>query len=183
MHADTIRLYLCLQQWPIIWQREKKSAEFFTFERVEKGKQGAFSDKQLFGGPYWFRGRGRDQWKETDWDKEWHLRVGKKSWHFLHHCHSGSHKAAASIKTFLICAGVLAAEIVFSAVWYSGWTPSRIPGDCRLVPVTYRHQHLHTPATHSQTAREQGWRGQIAAEEAVGWTTVKVGRCGGIHHW
>lgn len=108
---------------------------------------------------------------------------GGKSWHFLHHCHSRGHKAAANIKTFLICAGVLAAEIVFSAVWYSGWTPSRIPGDCRLVPVTYRHQHLHTPATHSQTAQEQGCRGQIAAEEAVCWTAVKVGRCGGIHHW
>lgn len=108
---------------------------------------------------------------------------GWKSWHFLHHCHRRRHKPAANIKTFLIRARVLAAEIVFSAVWYSGWTPGRIPGDCRLVPVTYLHQHLHTPATHSQTAQQRGWRGQIAAEEAVAWTAVRVRMRPRIHHW
>lgn len=108
---------------------------------------------------------------------------GEKCSHFLHHCHSHDHGAAANIKTFFICTGVLAAEIVLSTVWYSGWTPSRIPGDCRLVPVTYQQKHLHTPAIHSQTPQEQGCRGQIAAEKAFGWTAVMVGRWGGIHHW
>lgn len=35
------------------------------------------------------------------------------------------------------------------------------------MPVTYLHQHLHTPATHSQTAREHGCRGQIAARRLL----------------
>lgn len=150
-------------------------------KRLWVGSPGAaFSDEPLFGWTLLIRRRRsmkRNRLRQRVAFK------GGKTWHFLHHCHSGGHKAAASIKTFLIRAGVLAAEIVFSAVWYPGWTPSRVPGDCRLVPVTYRHQHLHTPATHSQSAPERGWRGQIAAEEAAGWTAVKVGRCVGIHHW
>ncbi len=50
-------------------------------------------------------------------DRAWHLKG--KSWHWLHHCHSGCHKAAANIKTFFICTALLAPEIVFPSVWFS----------------------------------------------------------------
>lgn len=36
-------------------------------------------------------------------------------------------------------------------------------GTADWLPVTYLHQHLRAPATHSQTARQRGCRGQIAA--------------------
>lgn len=50
-------------------------------------------------------------------DRVWHLKG--KSWHWVHHCHCACHKAAANIKTFFICAALLAPEIVFLSVWYS----------------------------------------------------------------
>lgn len=50
-------------------------------------------------------------------DRVWHLKG--KSWHWVHHCHCACHKAAANIKTFFICATLLAPEIVFLSVWYS----------------------------------------------------------------
>lgn len=53
------------------------------------------------------------------WNRDgvWHLKG--KSWHWVHHCHCACHKAAANIKTFFICAALLAPEIVFLSVWYS----------------------------------------------------------------
>lgn len=48
----------------------------------------------------------------------WHLK-GKKSWHWLNHCHCFCHKEASNIKTFFILAPLLAPEIVFSSLWYS----------------------------------------------------------------
>lgn len=78
IYTDTgqiiLSLCLCLR-----WKFAKGSRvqNSVHLKCLRRESDGAFSDKQLFGGPYWFRGRGRDQWKETDWDKEWHLRVEK----------------------------------------------------------------------------------------------------------
>lgn len=61
----------------LLIRQRKQSAKSCTSERFEWRDDNASADKTLFGGPYWFPDRGRDQWKETDWDKEWHLRVEK----------------------------------------------------------------------------------------------------------